>query len=94
MNPPSVLILGASGFIGRAIQRQLSNEYQLITADLQPNVYSDVSSSEHHIIDQGDPKDVKRLLSAPFTSLRHTKRHGGVCLDLDCRGSRGPFSKC
>ena len=63
MKRSSVLILGASGFIGRAVQQQLSSDHELITADLQPNALNDVSS-EHHIIDQGNPEDVARLLSA------------------------------
>ena len=63
MTRPYVLILGASGFIGRAIQRHLSSEYELITADIEPNSFSDISV-DHHIIDQGNPEDIERLLSA------------------------------
>ncbi|MEC7986125.1 MAG: NAD(P)-dependent oxidoreductase [Myxococcota bacterium] len=63
MSRPVVLILGGSGFIGRAIQRHLHKDYDIITADLQPNAFHEGSSSQHHIIDQGNPEDVARLLS-------------------------------
>ena len=64
MNRPVVLILGSSGFIGQAIQRQLNKDYDIITADLQPNPFNEVSSKQHHIIDQGKSEDVARLLTA------------------------------
>ncbi|MAA79580.1 MAG: hypothetical protein CL916_10005 [Deltaproteobacteria bacterium] len=63
MNRPTVLILGGSGFIGQAIQQQLHEEYDLITADLKPNSFDNASPRHHHIIDQGNPKHVQHLLS-------------------------------
>ena len=63
MNRPVVLILGGSGFIGQAIQQRLHKEYDLVTADLRPNVFENASSAQHHRIDQGDPEQVQHLLS-------------------------------
>ena len=75
MNRPAVLILGSSGFIGRAIQRQLYSTYDLITADLNPNPSNEYFTTQHHIIDQGNPDHVERLLTdlAP-----HSERLAGV----------------
>ena len=75
MNRPIVLILGSSGFVGQAIQRLLNEEYDFITADLQPSVGDERSSTQHHIFDQGDPEQVARLLS-DLTS--HSDRLAGV----------------
>ncbi len=63
MSRPIVLILGASGFIGRAIQRCLNKDYELITADLEPNPLQEAFATQHHIIDQGSSEHVERLLS-------------------------------
>ena len=63
MSRPAVLILGGSGFIGRALQKRLGNQYDLIIADLQRNHSTDTSSMQCHIFDQGDGKQVKELLS-------------------------------
>lgn len=58
-----VLILGGSGFVGQALQRRLESDYDLVTADLEPNPLYEVPSIQHHVMDQGNPEHVKRLLS-------------------------------
>ncbi|HCH61663.1 MAG: hypothetical protein CL927_14260 [Deltaproteobacteria bacterium] len=63
MTRPVVLILGGSGFIGRAIQRRLHPEYHLITADIEPNHAAGSTDSEHHMLDQGSSEDVAQLLT-------------------------------
>lgn len=63
MSGQAVVILGSSGFVGRAIQREFTDRYELITADLQPNTCGDAPTSQHYTIDQGNPEDVKHLLS-------------------------------
>ncbi len=63
MSRPIVLILGASGFIGRALQRRLGSQYDLITADLQPAPGPSDAVLAHHTIDQGNPADVEGLLA-------------------------------
>ena len=62
MSRPAVLILGGSGFIGRALQRRLHSEYGLFTADVQPNDAADEYAVQHLLVDQGSPEDVARLL--------------------------------
>lgn len=62
MSRPVLLILGGSGFIGRAIQRRVLNEHDLIIADLQSGAPSR-PQVQHHILDQGNPDDVAHLLS-------------------------------
>ena len=64
MNRRAVIILGSSGFIGRAIQQQLSKDYTLITVDLKPNPFEKTPNTHHHIIDQGNPEQVAHLLSS------------------------------
>ena len=64
MSRPIVLILGSSGFIGQAIQRELNAKYDLISVDLNPNAFNEASSIAHHIVDQGNPDQVERLLTA------------------------------
>ena len=63
MSRPVVIILGSSGFIGQALQRQLHDAYELITADLEPNQSNEGPATQHHIIDQGNSEDVARLLA-------------------------------
>ena len=43
MSRPIVLILGSSGFIGQAIQRELNAKYDLISVDLNPNAFNEAS---------------------------------------------------
>ncbi len=62
MSRPAVLILGGSGFIGRALQRRLHPAYGLFTADVQPNDAADEYAAKHLLVDQGSPEDVARLL--------------------------------
>lgn len=75
MNRPIVVILGASGFIGRALQRKLYDDYELITVDLQPNTLPEEFPTHHHIMNQGNPEHIEKLLSALAV---HSDRLAGV----------------
>ena len=75
MSRPLVVILGSSGFIGLAIQQRLSQDYDLVTADLQPNRFNGTSSTQHHIVDQGNAEHVAYLLSKLEP---HAERLAGV----------------